>query len=86
MVYEHHERYDGTGYPQRLAGRDIDLFARIIAAVDSYDAMTTLRPYRQIPLTEEEALEELARNAGTQFDPEIVKIFINIILSNAVSS
>ncbi|QOX63501.1 HD domain-containing protein [Anoxybacterium hadale] len=77
MVYEHHERFDGLGYPQGLKGLDIDLYARIIAVADSYDAMTTIRPHRKIPLTKEEAIGELIRNSGTQFDPNIVGAFID---------
>ena len=77
MVYEHHERFDGLGYPQGLKGFEIDLYARIIAVADSYDAMTTIRPHRKIPLTKEEAINELLRNSGTQFDPAVVRAFIN---------
>lgn len=77
MVYEHHERFDGLGYPQGLKGLEIDLYARIIAVADSYDAMTTIRPHRKIPLTKEEAISELLRNSGTQFDPNIVRAFID---------
>ena len=77
MVYEHHERFDGLGYPQGLKGLDIDLYARIISVADSFDAMTTVRPYRKIPFTKEDALNELLKNSGTQFDPVIVNAFLN---------
>jgi diguanylate cyclase (GGDEF)-like protein/PAS domain S-box-containing protein len=70
----HHERWDGTGYPQGLAGEDIPLLSRIISIVDSYDAMTEDRVYQKA-ITHEEALGEIKRNAGTQFDPQISRIF-----------
>jgi HD-GYP domain-containing protein (c-di-GMP phosphodiesterase class II) len=78
LVQQHHERYDGKGYPFGLKAEDIDLRARIIAAADSFDAMTTERPYA-MALTIEEAKEELRKNSGTQFDPRIVKIFIGLL-------
>ncbi len=75
-VYCHHERYDGKGYPQGLAGEEIPLMGRIIAVADTYDAMTSDRSYRKA-LPQEEALEELRVNAGTQFDPRIVDVFLS---------
>jgi len=77
-IQYHHERYDGRGYPSGLAGDNIPLDARIIAIADAYEAMTSPRPYREKTLTHEEALEELEDNAGTQFDPELVKVFCNL--------
>lgn len=74
-VLNHHEKYDGSGYPQQLRGEQIPLIARIIAVVDTFDAMTTDRPYRKA-LSRETALEELQRCRGTQFDPAIVKTFV----------
>ncbi len=74
-VMAHHERYDGTGYPDRLSGEDIPMFARIIAVADTFDAMTTDRPYRKA-LTSAEAYAELRRCSGTQFDPAIVEKFV----------
>ena len=74
----HHERYDGKGYPEGLAGEKIPLLARIIAVADSYDAMTSNRSYRSY-LPQNEAREEIARNRGTQFDPEIADIMLQII-------
>lgn len=71
----HHERYDGQGYPDGLKGEEIPIEARIIAIADSYDAMTSDRPYRQ-GLSREVAREELIRCSGTQFDPEIVETFL----------
>lgn len=77
----HHERYDGKGYPQGIKGDEIPLLSRIVAVVDSYDAMTEDRPYQKAK-TKEAAIDEIRRNAGTQFDPEIAKIFIDIINKN----
>jgi len=71
IVRHHHERLNGQGYPDRLAGDAIPLGARILAVADSYDAMTSNRPYRP-SYTMEAAVEELQRNAGTQFDPRVV--------------
>lgn len=73
----HHERYDGTGYPEGLAGEDIPLESRIIAVADAFDAMTSIRPYKDA-MTVEEALAELERCAGTQFDPAVVAAFIKV--------
>ena len=74
-VRHHHERWDGNGYPDGLAGSDIPLFARVIAVADSYDAMTSTRPYRP-SLSSSQAIEELEREAGRQFDPEVVEAFL----------
>jgi diguanylate cyclase (GGDEF)-like protein/putative nucleotidyltransferase with HDIG domain len=75
-IQYHHERYDGTGYPAGLKGENIPLDARIMAVADSYDAMTSLRPYRQGKFTQEQALAELKRCAGAQFDPKIIEVFV----------
>jgi HD-GYP domain-containing protein (c-di-GMP phosphodiesterase class II) len=77
-ILYHHERFDGTGYPEGLAGDKIPLSARIIAVVDSYQSMTVTRPYRG-KLTHERAQSELIRLAGSQFDPEIVTTFLEAI-------
>ncbi len=74
----HHERYDGTGYPQGIAGTDIPLFARIICVADSYDAMSSRRCYRA-KLSLEEIIRELTVNSGKQFDPEIVKHMLDML-------
>lgn len=77
-VLYHHERFDGKGYPHGISGKSIPLGARILAVADSYDAMTTDRPYRKA-LSKSVAVAELQRCAGTQFDPDIVKAFIEVI-------
>jgi diguanylate cyclase (GGDEF)-like protein/putative nucleotidyltransferase with HDIG domain len=74
-VRHHHERYDGTGYPDQLAGDEIPLDARIVGAIDAYCAMTTARPYQQ-PRTPNQAIAELRRCAGTQFDPAVIDALI----------
>ncbi|NOZ84777.1 MAG: response regulator [Deltaproteobacteria bacterium] len=78
LVYHHHEKFDGSGYPEGLAGQDIPLGARILAVADTYDAMTTDRPYRKA-LPHKVAISELKRFAGTQFDPMVVGIFLIVI-------
>ena len=78
IARSHHENWDGSGYPDGLRTDGIPLEARIVRVCDSFDAMTSRRPYKE-PLTEEWALEELARFAGTQFDPELVRLFIDAI-------
>jgi len=74
LVYHHHEHWDGSGYPDGIAGNTIPLGARIIALADSFDAMTSHRPY-QHPRTSAQALAELERCAGTQFDPSLTNQF-----------
>lgn len=71
----HHERWDGRGYPCGLNGTDIPLFARVIALADTYDAMTSTRPYRKA-LPHEIAIQEIKRCAGMQFDPELAELFV----------
>ncbi len=78
-VEEHHEKYDGTGYPTGLAGGEISYAARIVAVADSYDAITSARSYKQ-PISAGIAREELARSAGTHFDPNVVRAFLNVSL------
>ena len=75
VVRSSHEHWDGTGYPDGLAGEDIPLAARIVSACDAYDAMTSNRPYRDA-LSPDEALNELMRLAGTQFDPNVVRVLV----------
>jgi putative nucleotidyltransferase with HDIG domain len=78
VVISHHERYDGRGYPYGLAGEDIPLGARILAAADTYDVMTARDSYRD-PVSSEEALAELRRVAGSQLDPVVVDVFVEMI-------
>lgn len=79
-VLYHHERYDGSGYPKGLKDKEIPLLSRIIAVVDSYDAMTNQRTYKEI-LDQEMAVKELLANKGKQFDPDVVDIFIEKVLN-----
>ncbi len=78
LILRHHERWDGTGYPDGLSGEDIPIGSRIISIVDAYDAMTNDRPYRKA-LLKSDALNELKRCSGSQFDPQLVDVFFKII-------
>ena len=80
IVYCHHERYDGMGYPRCLRGTEIPLAARIFSVADAYDAMVSQRPYRE-PLSHECAVREIISNAGTQFDPQMVAVFARWAIS-----
>ena len=75
IIRHHHERWDGSGYPDGLAGEAIPLGARLIAVADVYDAMTSDRPYRRA-LSHEVAVSELIRGSGTQFDARVVEAFL----------
>jgi putative nucleotidyltransferase with HDIG domain len=78
IVLHHHERWDGGGYPQGISGEEIPLGARIFSIIDTYDAMTSKRPYKEaLPIATARA--EIERCAGTQFDPRIVKEFLRIV-------
>jgi putative nucleotidyltransferase with HDIG domain len=77
-VRHHHENYDGSGYPDGLAGDHIPLIARIVAVVDAFDAITTDRRYRKAS-SKEEAVEEIRKNRGKQFDPAIADAFIRLV-------
>ncbi|MDP2813842.1 MAG: HD-GYP domain-containing protein [Erysipelotrichaceae bacterium] len=81
FVLNHHEKWDGSGYPNGLIGDKIPLESRIIAVADAYDAMTSERSYRK-SCDKEESIKELLRCSGTQFDPEIVDVFVNQVLPN----
>ena len=78
IIRQHHERMDGSGYPDGHAGEDISLAARIIGVVDAFDAMTSTRPYRE-PVAPLCAVAELYRCAGTQFDPQVVSALENVV-------
>jgi HD-GYP domain-containing protein (c-di-GMP phosphodiesterase class II) len=77
LVRSCHERYDGAGYPDRLAGKTIPIEARIVACCDAFNAMTTDRPYRSA-LSLDDAVAELRRNRGTQFDPDVVDCLLAV--------
>lgn len=81
VIGEHHERFDGSGYPNGLAGHDIAYAARIVAVADVFDVITAVRSYKK-PMTVQEARAELTRCAGTHFDPEIVRAFLQISLGD----
>jgi putative nucleotidyltransferase with HDIG domain len=74
-IRDHHEHFDGKGYPRRLKGNAISLAGRIITVADTYDALTTTRSYRE-KCSEKEAVLEIAKNSSTQFDPKVVKAFL----------
>ena len=81
IALRHHERWDGKGYPDGLAGEDIPLSARLFSVCDTYDAMTSDRPYRRA-LTHEQAVAEIRRLAGTQFDPRVVEALDRVVGSD----
>lgn len=83
IVRNHHERYDGNGYPDGLKGKEIPLHARIVAVADSYDAMSFQRIYRN-QLPPEKIIQELENNKGTQFDPEITDIFLKLLREDRI--
>ena len=76
IIRHHHEWYNGSGYPDRLIGDEIPKLARILHVADAFEAMTAARPYRMTPLTSEQALAELRKFAGVQFDPVVVDAFV----------
>lgn len=81
IMRHHHEKYDGTGYPDKLKGEEIPLGARIMALTDAFDAMKSERPYRK-PLSDETILSEIKKNTGSQFDPKIVETFLSLASKN----
>lgn len=83
-ILHHHERFDGEGYPSRLSGEQIPIEARIICVADSFSAMTAERPYRP-RMALEDACGELERCAGTQFDPEVVRIFVEEVRARPIA-
>jgi putative nucleotidyltransferase with HDIG domain len=78
IIRHHHEHFDGNGYPDRLRGDQIPLLSRILQIADSFDAMTSDRPYRKA-LTRDQAVEELRKFSGRQFDPELVSVFLRVL-------
>jgi diguanylate cyclase len=80
-VLQHHEKWDGTGYPQGLKEKEITIEARIITLSDAYDAMTRSRTYREV-LTKDEAIIEIRKYMGTQFDPVLGALFIEMLSEN----
>lgn len=85
VVYAHHERMDGSGYPRGLHGDEIPLAARVFAVADAFDAMTSDRPYRPAR-PPEQALSEILRNTGRQFDPVVVRAFLSVYQTHFVHS
>ena len=79
----HHEKYDGTGYPEGLKGEDIPLIARMICVADSYDAMNSNRVYRS-KLSKEDIINEIERNKGTQFDPKLADVFLKLVKNGKI--
>lgn len=84
IVLHHHERFDGSGYPAKLSGRSIPLESRIIAVCDALDAMTSSTSYRDVPLSFAEATREIEEGASTQFDPIVVRCFLNAVDRGAI--
>ena len=84
IVRSHHERFDGRGVPDGLAGQAIPLGARIAAVADAFDAMVSFRPYRGVRMSMDETLAELRRNAGAQFDPDVVDAFARAVSQGAI--
>ena len=82
-ILAHHERWDGAGYPQQLKGEEIPLNARIVAVIDAYDAMTSIRSYRG-HITPAEAMAEIRRCAGAQFDPTLTRVFLEEVLGKGL--
>ena len=78
IMVSHHENYDGSGYPEGWSGSEIPIEARIVRVVDTYDAITSVRPYQRA-LAKEEAIHELEKGMGKQFDPKVVQAFLEVI-------
>ena len=77
IVYTHQEKWDGSGYPQALSGKNIPLSGRIMAIADVYDALTSTRPYK-IPVEHEKAVAIMKADSGTHFDPELIEVFLEV--------
>jgi putative nucleotidyltransferase with HDIG domain len=78
IIYSHHERFDGGGYPRGLKGNEVPLGARIFSVVDAYDAMTSDRPYRKAG-SPSAAVREIITHSGSQFDSEVVNVFLRVV-------
>lgn len=85
MVYMHHERFDGRGYPTGTGGEEIPMGARIVSVADAFDAMTSNRAYRRA-LPRDAAIEELRRCAGTQFDPQVIEVWVDALSSGKIEA
>jgi putative nucleotidyltransferase with HDIG domain len=85
LILHHHEAWDGSGYPDGLQGEEIPLMSRILAVADSYDAMTSDRPYRRA-MSRSKAIDEIKRCSGTSFDPRVVEAFLSVVKEQAVPS
>jgi putative nucleotidyltransferase with HDIG domain len=83
IVEQHHERYDGKGYPYGVKGEQINFGARIMAVADSFDAMVTDRPYRKA-LSKKEAVQEIQSSSGRQFDPQIASVLTELFQENKI--
>jgi putative nucleotidyltransferase with HDIG domain len=84
IIRHHHEWYNGSGYPDRLIGDEIPKLARVLHVADAFEAMTAARPYRMTPLTLEQALAELRKFAGIQFDPQMVDAFVRTVHAEGI--
>jgi HD-GYP domain-containing protein (c-di-GMP phosphodiesterase class II) len=82
IILYHHERFDGKGYPNQLKEYQIPMLARVVAISDAFDAMITVRPYRIASMSVAQAIDELVKCAGTQFDPDFVTSFILALRKN----
>jgi len=82
IILHHHEKYTGGGYPEGINGEEISIGARIMAVADTFDAMNSTRPYRE-PLSKDYILAELKRVSGTQLDPTVVKVFLELLQENS---
>ena len=85
ITLQHHERYDGSGYPERSTGKDMHPLAKILAVADSYDAMTQDRPYKS-GMSTPMAIEEIKRCKGNHFDPTVAEIFISSLTAHTGDS
>ncbi len=82
IIVHHHERYDGSGYPNGLKGNEIPMGARIMAVADAFEAMISSRPYKDYGISVSQAIKEIESNKGTQFDPEVVDAFMEVLSKN----